>query len=337
MKKNYLLLITGLLTFNIVVFSQQGTALNFDGINDQVTCGNNPSVQITGSQITLEAKIKIESFDPRGVYANTIISKVDQTFPGGVSIVNGYELRIGGNGKADFVIGPGSQNWDVLETPNNSLTIDRWYHLAATYDGVVMKFYIDGNEVGSRTIATSVANSPFDLQLGDSSFFSGRNLDASIDEIRIWNVARSQQEIMTAMNSELTLPQTGLMAYYTFNQGIGGASNPTEITAIDELSNSNGSLLNFTLDGEESNWISEEALSVEELSINSVAIINNLDRNHIRITGLSASTEYSIYTILGEVISKGKVYENVINTDILQRGIYILKLDKLKSFKFLRN
>jgi len=288
MKKNYLLLITGLLTFNIVVFSQQGTALNFDGINDQVTCGNNPSVQITGSQITLEAKIKIESFDPRGVYANTIISKVDQTFPGGVSIVNGYELRIGGNGKADFVIGPGSQNWDVLETPNNSLTIDRWYHLAATYDGVVMKFYIDGNEVGSRTIATSVANSPFDLQLGDSSFFSGRNLDASIDEIRIWNVARSQQ------------------------------SNPTEITAIDELSNSNGSLLNFTLDGEESNWISEEALSVEELSINSVAIINNLDRNHIRITGLSASTEYSIYTILGEVISKGKVYENVINTDILQ-------------------
>ena len=47
------------------------------------------------------------------------------------------------------------------------------------------------------------------------------NFDGRIDEIRIWNVPREQDDIIATMDTVLSGSETGLVAYYTFNEGSG--------------------------------------------------------------------------------------------------------------------
>ena len=112
MKQKYFYLFLSLI-FAVFGYSQQGTHLNFDGNNDLVNCGNDSSVQITGNQITLEAWIRAESFKPN-VWEGTIINK-EQNMPD-----NGYMLRVGASGQANFNIGNGS--WHEITTPSNTLS-----------------------------------------------------------------------------------------------------------------------------------------------------------------------------------------------------------------------
>ena len=45
----------------------------------------------------------------------------------------------------------------------------------------------------------------------------GDHFVGEIDELRIWNAARTQEEILANMNSELTRNESGLVAYWNFN------------------------------------------------------------------------------------------------------------------------
>ena len=57
----------------------------------------------------------------------------------------------------------------------------------------------------------------------------------AIDEVRVWNYARTQAQLQAAMNTEFCGPQAGLMVYYKFNQGVAGGSN-TGQTILDDAS-----------------------------------------------------------------------------------------------------
>jgi hypothetical protein len=87
-----------------------------------------------------------------------------------------------------------------------------------------------------------------------------------MDELRIWNVARTASQIQTNMNSTLSA-QTGLVALYNFNQGAVGANNSSVTTATDASGNgNNGTLQNFTLTGNTSNWVQRTFLTNADLS-----------------------------------------------------------------------
>jgi len=121
--------------------------------------------------------------------------------------------------------------------PSSTISNGVWYHGALTYDGATMKLYLNGNLVAQATpnvtpaaatnsyvaMATTVRSD----NLLAAGFFNG-----VMDEVRIWNVARSQCEITGSMNLELT-SGTGLIARWGLNDGsgtvatnsIGGAPN----------------------------------------------------------------------------------------------------------------
>lgn len=80
-----------------------------------------------------------------------------------------------------------------------------------------------------------------------------RPFSAGIDEVRIWNVVRTAQQISSNKDSELTLPQQGLVAYYTFNQGTANGANASETTLEDALDTNDGTLNNFLLSSASSN------------------------------------------------------------------------------------
>ena len=86
--------------------------------------------------------------------------------------------------------------------------------------------------------------------VGNSEFTNG-----SLDEVRIWTRALEQSEIAANMNYEVS-SGTGLLASYHFNQGIAGRSNSGITSLSDATSNSfTGTLQNFALNGQTSNWI----------------------------------------------------------------------------------
>lgn len=244
MKRFYILIF--FLLCGTALFSQSANSLDFDGSNDEVNCGNHSSIQITGTAITLEARVKINSF-ASAPYAGSIIVKEG-------SGQSGYLLRVGGNGIVNFNLGSG--DWNELNTPENSVSLNTWHHIAATYDGSTQKIYVDGDLVDSRNMSLNIINaSSADLMIGDSYSYSGRNIDAVIDEVRIWNTTRTQAELSGNMSSELILPQTGLVAYYKFNQGTANGNNSGQTTLKDEIGNSNGTLQSFALSGSSSNWV----------------------------------------------------------------------------------
>lgn len=228
--------------------------LNFDGVNDRVICGNGSSVQLSGTKITLEAWIYPTAWQPQ-VFQGNIINK-ENNAPD-----YGYMLRCGENGRLNFNLGDGS--WHERSTPANTLSLNTWQHVAATYDGSKMRLYLNGNLVDSISITLSFTSSLQNLTLGNwSNPSTARCFIGSIDEARVWNIARSKAQIQASMNGELCSPETGLVACYRLNEGIAGGSNAGVNTTSDfSPNNNNGTLSGFSLSGSTSNWVSGAGLT----------------------------------------------------------------------------
>ncbi|MDW8209486.1 MAG: LamG-like jellyroll fold domain-containing protein [Cytophagales bacterium] len=100
-----------------------------------------------------------------------------------------------------------------------------WAHYAVTYDGNTVKFYINGVLVASeaRTLGTLITSNAFNY-LGR---WWNHYFDGQIDEVRIWNVARTQMEIATWKDQLIDRcnPPAGLVAYYDFEEGSGSVIN----------------------------------------------------------------------------------------------------------------
>lgn len=224
-------------------------SLDFDGVDDRIDCGNNSSLQISGNEITLEAWI-FPTYWKANPYEGCVINK--ESSAGGD---NGYMLRVGDNGKINFNIG--SNGWNELTSDMNTLQLNSWQHIAATYDGTSMTIYKDGIAVISSNFNGSIGNSVNNLIIGDwaSLNWGTRNFPGKIDEVKIWNVAKSQSEIQSGMNAEMCSIPSSLVAYYNFEEGIADSNNSGLSSLIDQTTNGNdGTLSNFLLTSATSNW-----------------------------------------------------------------------------------
>lgn len=222
-------------------------ALSFDGTNDYVGIPDDNTLDIT-TAITLEAWV----YATKNSGIQNVMSKSSN------STNNGYIFPRTDDGWAHAVFYLHvSGGWQTLSAVYPSL--NAWHHLAATYDGTTMKLYIDGTLAASKaqtgTITTNANPLALGNQTGFSEFFGG-----SGDEFRVWNVARTQTQIQNSMNTELDpASQTGLVSYYTVNQGIAGGTNTGLTTLIDQAGSNNGTLTNFSLTGATSNFVTQNS------------------------------------------------------------------------------
>lgn len=107
-------------------------------------------------------------------------------------------------------------------------TTNSWHHVAFVYDGFNQMLYIDGvldiatSTTGSVTLDSVQFNQG--LVVGARYTQGTQFVTGMMDEVRIWNVARSQVEIVNNMNNLLTGSETGLVAYYQFDDGPGSTT-----------------------------------------------------------------------------------------------------------------
>lgn len=104
----------------------------------------------------------------------------------------------------------------ALFTSTASVDDDRWHHVAVTYDGTTFRMYLDGALNSSLTqpgVSAAVGSGVVTLGVN----VDGANqLDGRVDDVRIWNVARTQSEIADNRGTEIAV-QAQLAAYWQLN------------------------------------------------------------------------------------------------------------------------
>ena len=101
---------------------------------------------------------------------------------------------------------------------------DSVYHVAGTYDGATAKYYVNGNLVADTAWTGNLIQNNHHTFIGNGHSIEDEQYRGYIDEVRIWNVARSQAEIASNMY-HLPLPtaQLGLKAYLRFENNFSNA------------------------------------------------------------------------------------------------------------------
>lgn len=195
-----------------------GYALDMTETARYVSVPNNASLNPTAA-ITVEAWIYPVAWGVN-FWTNSIVSKDDWS-----AGTRGFVLRCGANGTLSFNLGT-SLGWREAVTPANTLQLNRWQHVAGTFDGTVIKVFVDGVEKASFNFTGSINPSSYDMTIGQSAYFasSSRPFTGWIDEVRIWEYALPANEIRQWMCRSIASHHNyypGLLGYWTFDEGQG--------------------------------------------------------------------------------------------------------------------
>ncbi len=228
--KTFLIFLTCMVFFGVSLRASEHS-VQFNQNGQYVDCGNSAYYDLSNN-LTIEAWIYPENFKS-SKWENTIASKVYWTASNtyGWSFRYGSALRI-----LEFNMSGGANIW-IDCTANYVLTLNTWQHVAATYNGAVVKLYVNGVEVASKNANYSIPAAPKKLCIGAiDQTGDWRNMVGCIDQVRIWNTARSQSQIADNLYNSVT--SDNLLAEFLFNTGSG-------TIATNSANNSyNGTLVN---------------------------------------------------------------------------------------------
>ena len=201
-----------------------GSALQFNGTNGYAALSNTNVLNFNGS-FTVEAWVKTSTTNLSHNW-EAIVTKGDTA----------WRLhRYNGTHVASFGTA-GLSNGDLFGvTPIDDR---QWHHVAGVYDGSNKYLFVDGALEASNSVTGTLGQDSYPVYIGENAQATNRVWEGAIDEVRIWNVARSQMQVQTNMHRNLTGNETGLVAYYRLDEGAG-----TTFTNSASGANANGSLV----------------------------------------------------------------------------------------------
>jgi len=224
--------------------SGAGYALQFDGADDFVSIADSGDFDFDET-FTVEAWVKPISLSGTGSY---------KSFLGG----NFSEPPFSGSGWQFFLDNADYSNWglsvcvpdcDAAKSGSGGLQTNQWQHVAGTYDGSNIRIYKNGELIATQAHSGNVGDVNFVLVgIWETSF------DGVMDEVRIWNVARTQSEIQANKDNTLLGNESGLVGYWKFDEGTGQVVS-------DSTSNNNEGRLgeSSTSDDKDPVWVTSDA------------------------------------------------------------------------------
>ena len=163
--------------------------------------------------------------------------------------------------------GPNALGAIVSGNTNDQFTLagdtSGWRHYALVYDGLGSVFlYVDGALQHTSKCSPLIARHKLRLGAIRHPFRTGATdgMTGYLDEVRVWNYARSSQEIGDYMKYELLGKEPGLLVYYNCNQGVADQDNKdgTSLLNLADFTN-NGVLNGFREPGSKANFASDSA------------------------------------------------------------------------------
>ena len=190
------------------------SALNFDGSDDYVELP--PASIPSGNEIT----ISFWAYGGESLPKNSFIifAQSDSKEPTNQNRVLAISLPYG-NEIIYFDCGNDGSNYDrIFKEAQPSEYKGTWSHWAFTKNATTgeMKIYLNGELWHSEDSKTKPLPASVQVQLGTGA--NGYYYDGKIDELRIWNRARTQTEIQADMNRRLGGNESGLVGYWHFDQ-----------------------------------------------------------------------------------------------------------------------
>jgi len=145
------------------------------------------------------------------------------------TINNDVHLFINSSGKLSCTVYKAAAPTTIAST--NLLATSSWQHVAAVFTGSKLYLYINGiQDANSGTVVAPLDASVFLYNPVGSTYGISNQFQGYVDEIRCWNIARTDQEISFSMFRPVGSTVTGLKRYYKFNEAAsaGGAVNKVD-------------------------------------------------------------------------------------------------------------
>jgi VCBS repeat-containing protein len=183
--------------------------LSFDGVDDYVQVPNDATL-VMNNTFTMEAWINLSTTAAGG--SQIILNKEGE-----------YELGVtASTGEVKWAIAEGG----AWAWRNTGAFVDKgeWSHVAVTYNAGAVLTYVNGALVHtfSQTGPVGDAYPGFnEFRIGGRENAATQRFEGEIDEVRVWNVTRTEGEIKAAKDGLLTGTEPGLVGYWRFDEGTG--------------------------------------------------------------------------------------------------------------------
>ena len=215
------------------------SVVSLDGTNDFIDCGNDSSLQFSGS---FSIGCWFRTTDATATN-EILISKSDD----GVSA--GWLIRLNSSRKLDFTYtnsasgGVGATISDTGSVVNDG----QWYHVMFVHEsGVGNRAYKNGVLVGSNSTGTDLGSHTPNFHIGNQDYTTARALACDVSSASAYNVAKSTEEVYAIYQQGITYDESslnGIVGYWRMGDGTGD----TFKYILDQSSNSNnGAMTNMT-------------------------------------------------------------------------------------------
>jgi len=250
-------------------FGISNRAYKFDGVNDYVDCGNGSSLSFS-TALTMSFWILFDT-DPYSFANNPII--VDKAYSWRFS----YEaVAIDPHYLYIHQIYSGLWDWDILNTNASRWQANKWYHIAATYDGSYHRIYVDGTQQNSISLSKSLSTSSYPLFIGAQSDGPDSYFKGGIDDVAIYSRALTLSEIQQLYNYSDGLQSDKLL----ITKGSVGSSD-TDMYTIDSNAANEKLVFNDVGDIRQARWSADNS----KITFNSNA---------------SSTGKYEVFTLNGD-------------------------------------
>ena len=163
-----------------------GGALEFDGTDDWLDCGNDPSLDLTTWTIAFWLNVN------QNKNYNGFVIK-------GLDAAENYEVLGFADGSFHFPITHTDGSRTYLNTAAGIIVEGEWAHFAYTYDSAEgRRLYKNGSLVFEDAESKTPQASTTSLAIGNEQPMS-RYVDGAMDDVRIYNHALTEVEILAAM------------------------------------------------------------------------------------------------------------------------------------------
>lgn len=170
---------------------ERGEVASFDGINGYIDVGNGASLNIV-NEITISAWIY-----PKSTNVGTIVAKNSPYYFAFGNSQEPQTQKIGGG------IFNGAWTW---LNGNTIIPINQWSHITLTYNGSVIKVYLNGTEDGSIAKTGLLANAPDTTKIGNGTYGFNQTFNGTIDDVMIFDRALTPAKIKELYEKSYEVP-----------------------------------------------------------------------------------------------------------------------------------
>ena len=246
MESRYALSLSFLLP--LLASAQTQNALDFDGVNDEVTVANASALIANGTGFSLTS----------WVYPTQSTNWPNMDAYAGFRDNTGcdfYLLQTYGT----TVEGRFRSSSNVVYTLDSVglMVLNEWQFLSLTYDGSMLRLYRNGVPIDSVVATGTITSTTGMFRIGNMPIPGSTQvfLDGKVDETALWKRGLSHAEIMCIMNYGALPTDADLKLYYKMDQGTAGGTNTGLSTLIDASGHLNATIVGFALSGTASNFM----------------------------------------------------------------------------------